>query len=181
MGLQGHTMLRTLSLSKTGRQRVLSASRGEVRIGRLIEVLHKLDREVPVEAPKGCHGGYDTEGSECYDHDHDSEGQFAAVGPEEMDDDDAVSMLVVGTEAKQVLVLDAVGSSILVSATLVSVPVFLGVTGLYSVDYRVVCACRDGNVYTVKGGELTGTVIELESMPSCLVRLEKVSLGLGRA
>ena len=52
-------------------------------------------------------------------------------------------------------------------------------TGMMAVEWRAVCACRDGNVYTVKGGELTGTVIELESMPSCLVRLEKVSLGLG--
>jgi Bardet-Biedl syndrome 1 protein len=91
----------------------------------------------------------------------------------EMDDDDAVSMLVVGTEAKQVLVLDAAGSSILVSATLVSVPVFLGVTGLYSVDYRVVCACRDGNVYTIKNGEVTGNVIELEAMPCALCRIDK--------
>ena len=62
-----------------------------------------------------------------------------------------------------------------------AVPVLLAVTGMVAVEWRAVCACRDGNVYTVKGGELTGTVIELESMPSCLVRLEKVSTGLGLA
>ena len=57
-----------------------------------------------------------------------------------------------------------------------AVPVLLAVTGMMAVEWRAVCACRDGNVYTVKGGELTGTVIELESMPSCLVRLEKAIL-----
>ena len=72
----------------------------------------------------------------------------------EMDDDDAVSMLVVGTEAKQVLVLDAAGSSILVSATLVSRP--SSSASPLPVDYRVVRACRDGNVYTIKNGEVTG-------------------------
>ena len=42
-----------------------------------------------------------------------------------------------------------------------------------SVDYRVVCACRDGNVYTIKNGEVTGNVIELEAMPCALCRIDK--------
>ena len=82
-------------------------------------------------------------------------------------------MLVVGTEAGQVLVLEPSGSAVQVRVQLPSAPVLLAVTGMMSVEWRVVCACRDGNVYTIKGGELTGTVIELESMPCCLVRLEK--------
>jgi len=89
------------------------------------------------------------------------------------EDDDAVSMLVVGTEAGQVLVLEPSGSAVQVKVQLPSAPVLMAVTGMLAVEWRVVCACRDGNVYTVKGGELTGTVIELESMPCCLVRLEK--------
>ena len=46
----------------------------------------------------------------------------------------------------------------------------MAVAGLYSVDYRIVCACRNGNVYSIKNGELSGSVIELESMPCGLVR-----------
>eukprot|EP00966_Prymnesium_polylepis_P143985 3324259-Prymnesium_polylepis.1 len=45
----------------------------------------------------------------------------------------------------------------------------MAVAGLYSVDYRIVCACRNGNVYSIKNGELSGSVIELESMPCGLV------------
>ena len=30
------------------------------------------------------------------------------------------------------------------------VPVFLNVSGLYDVEYRIVAACRDGAVYTFK-------------------------------
>ena len=41
----------------------------------------------------------------------------------------------------------------------------MAVTGKYDVDYRIVIACRDGRVYTIKNGEVTGTVIELESAP----------------
>ena len=37
-----------------------------------------------------------------------------------------------------------------------AVPVFITVTGLLDVDYRIVVAARDGNLYTMKNGELTG-------------------------
>ena len=31
-----------------------------------------------------------------------------------------------------------------------SVPVFLSVTGMYDVEYRIVVACRNGCIYTLK-------------------------------
>lgn len=80
------------------------------------------------------------------------------------------SQLVVGTESGLVLVLDPSGSSILVNIQLPSAPSFMAVGGLFSVDYRIACACRDGNVYSIKNGELSGSVIELESLPVSLVR-----------
>ena len=53
----------------------------------------------------------------------------------------------------------------------------MAITGLYKVDYRIVVACRDGNIYTIKGGAkpatVLGTVIELESQPCAVVRVEK--------
>lgn len=90
-----------------------------------------------------------------------------------MDEDDALSQLVIGTESGAVLILDVSGVTILNRFVLPAAPVFLAVTGLYDVEYRVVCACRNGSVYTIKNGELTGMVIELEAQPCGLCRLDK--------
>jgi Bardet-Biedl syndrome 1 protein len=34
--------------------------------------------------------------------------------------------------------------------TLPSVPVFMSVSGLFDVEFRIVVSCRDGNIYTLK-------------------------------
>jgi hypothetical protein len=73
----------------------------------------------------------------------------------------ASSCLCIGTESRQVVILDPQGFSIVVKAVLPSVPAFICVTGMLEVDYRVVCACRDGRIYTIKNGQLLGTSIEL--------------------
>ena len=39
---------------------------------------------------------------------------------------------------------------VLVRCSVGGVPVHMAVTGLYDVDYRVVVACRNGSVYTIK-------------------------------
>eukprot|EP00276_Gloeochaete_wittrockiana_P008473 CAMPEP_0184664068 /NCGR_PEP_ID=MMETSP0308-20130426/51076_1 /TAXON_ID=38269 /ORGANISM="Gloeochaete witrockiana, Strain SAG 46.84" /LENGTH=592 /DNA_ID=CAMNT_0027107225 /DNA_START=108 /DNA_END=1886 /DNA_ORIENTATION=+ len=90
-----------------------------------------------------------------------------------MEDDDAISSLVVGTESRDLMILDPSGASILTKVKLGNVPSFIAVTGLFDVDYRIVVACRDGKLYTIKNGEVTGTVIELESQPCGLVRTYK--------
>jgi Bardet-Biedl syndrome 1 protein len=51
--------------------------------------------------------------------------------------------------------------------------VFVASTGLLDVDYRIVVACRDGRVYTVKNDELSTVVIELETQPCGLIRTAK--------
>lgn len=91
-----------------------------------------------------------------------------------MEDEDALSQLVIGCESGVVLILDVAGTTIVNRFTLPSAPVYLAITGLYDVEYRIVCACRDGSVYTIKNGELSGTVIELEAQPCGLARLEKL-------
>ena len=88
----------------------------------------------------------------------------------DIEDETATSMLVVGTESGLVLVLEPGGTSVQVKLQLPSAPVHIAVTGAKLIDYRIVCACRDGNVYTVKNGELSGVVIELESLPCGIVR-----------
>mmetsp|Transcript_17466 Transcript_17466/g.38031 ORF Transcript_17466/g.38031 Transcript_17466/m.38031 type:complete len:600 (-) Transcript_17466:231-2030(-) len=90
-----------------------------------------------------------------------------------MEEPDAVSCLVIGTERCQLLILDPSGTSVSHKVKLPAVPVFIAVTGLLDVDYRIVVAARDGNLYTMKNGELTGMAIELESQPCGLVRTNK--------
>jgi len=95
------------------------------------------------------------------------------------DTDDAVSSLVIGTEDKEILILDPPGSKVICSATLPCVPAIIAVTGLYDVEWRIVVCGRDGKIYTVKSGEtkgqsvVTGTVIELETQPNALARIDK--------
>ncbi|KAG8470997.1 hypothetical protein KFE25_009418 [Diacronema lutheri] len=90
-----------------------------------------------------------------------------------MDEEDALSQLVLGTEAGSVLVLDVTGVTIVNRFQLPSTPVYLAITGLYDVEYRLVCACRNGSIYTIKNGELSGTVVELEAQPCGLARIDK--------
>jgi Bardet-Biedl syndrome 1 protein len=91
----------------------------------------------------------------------------------DLEEDDAVSMLVVGCENGQILILDTAGSSILKQWQLPSAPTHMAITGTKDVEFRIVVACRDGKVHTIKGDGLAGNVIELESLPCGLVRLEK--------
>jgi Bardet-Biedl syndrome 1 protein len=67
----------------------------------------------------------------------------------------------------------AISPSIGPQVKLPAVPVFIAITGLLDVEYRVVVAARDGNLYTIKNGEITGMAIELESQPCGLVRTNK--------
>jgi Bardet-Biedl syndrome 1 protein len=82
-------------------------------------------------------------------------------------------MLVLGTEAGQVHILEPSASTVAHTFQLPSAPAFIVASGLKAVEYRVICACRDGRIYTIKNGELTGTVIEMESLPCALARIDK--------
>ena len=90
-----------------------------------------------------------------------------------MDEWDATSCLFFGTESAELYVLNANGSAVKTTTQLPSVPVFVASTGLLDVDYRIVVACRDGRVYTIKNDELSTVVIELETQPCGLVRTAK--------
>jgi hypothetical protein len=58
--------------------------------------------------------------------------------------DGQLSQLVLCTEARQLLVLDAAGSGIELAVALPSVGTHLAAHGLFTVDYRINVACRDG-------------------------------------
>ncbi|CAN0380487.1 unnamed protein product [Pylaiella littoralis] len=86
--------------------------------------------------------------------------------------------LIAGTEGGQVVFLDP-PCKIITTAQLPrgAVPAFLAVGGLFDADWRLAVACRNGNIHTIKNGEVartavvTGTVIRLEATPCGLVRL----------
>ncbi len=81
------------------------------------------------------------------------------------DEPDSISCLVIGSESGKIFILDPTATSIIKDIQLKDVPVFISVSGKYDVEYRIIVACRDGKLYTIKNGEVTGTVIELESPP----------------
>lgn len=74
---------------------------------------------------------------------------------------DALSMLVVGTESGHVHFLppDASDSATVCSIKIPSAPVLLSVSGLFDIEWRVVAACRDGKLYSIKNGEVRGTAV----------------------
>lgn len=90
-----------------------------------------------------------------------------------MEDATAVSMLVLGTENRQVVILDSAAMNPAMKVELDATPTFMSVLGLYDVEYRITVACRNGNIYTIKNGLVMSVTIELETQPVGLVRFDK--------
>jgi len=84
----------------------------------------------------------------------------------------SVSCLVVGAENQDICILDPEAFTVLSKTNIASVPVFLSVSGLYDVDYRIMIACRDAKIYySKKGSEPAKLAYELQSP---IVGLERV-------
>jgi Bardet-Biedl syndrome 1 protein len=101
-----------------------------------------------------------------------------------MTEEDASSCLVVGTESSDIYILDPDAFTILESMNLggqgnaigVGVPVHLGVTGLYDVEFRIVVACRDGCIYLVRRGWTQArTLVQLPAQAVVMVILPENS------
>ncbi|XP_052570397.1 Bardet-Biedl syndrome 1 protein isoform X2 [Peromyscus californicus insignis] len=89
-------------------------------------------------------------------------------------DEDAVSCLVLGTENKELLVLDSEAFTILTKMSLPSVPVFLEVSGQFDVEFRLTAACRNGSIYILRrDSKHPKYCIELSAQPVGLVRVHK--------
>ncbi|GFR47769.1 hypothetical protein Agub_g9536 [Astrephomene gubernaculifera] len=95
-----------------------------------------------------------------------------------IDEPDAVSCLVVGTESGRILILNAAGNAIVKNIWVGITPAMIAVQGELDVGYRITVAGRDGKLYHIRNGELTQTIIQLEAQPVGLVRLLKhVAVG----
>eukprot|EP00878_Enallax_costatus_P007416 GHUV01007766.1.p1 GENE.GHUV01007766.1~~GHUV01007766.1.p1 ORF type:complete len:464 (+),score=128.94 GHUV01007766.1:2271-3662(+) len=89
------------------------------------------------------------------------------------DEPDAVSQLVLGTEDKRILILNADGTAVDKSFSLPAVPAFVATTGELDVGYRITVAARDGRLYNIKSGSVSRSVIQLDSQPVGVVRINK--------
>ena len=67
-----------------------------------------------------------------------------------VNEDDAISAVVVGTENKQVMIIDSEAYTVLQTYDVPSVPSLLNVSGVFAVDFRLFVACRDGKVYMLR-------------------------------
>ena len=74
-------------------------------------------------------------------------------------DETGVSCLVLGTESSSVYVLDPEAFTIMESMSVPSPPAHIVATGLYDVDFRIVTACRDGALCSLKRGFPTAKVL----------------------
>lgn len=78
--------------------------------------------------------------------------------------------LVVGTEDCRILLLNPSCTSVSSAVTLPAVPALISPAGSLEAAYRVLIAARDGWVYSIKGGALSKTIIQLDSHPVAMVR-----------
>lgn len=90
-----------------------------------------------------------------------------------MDEEKAVTLLVIGTENKDLIILDQTGLSIKKQLQLKSVPCFIECSGQFDVEYRIFIACRDGKIYQVRNGAVAEQVFNVDSKPVGFVRFEK--------
>ncbi len=92
-----------------------------------------------------------------------------------LDEEKTVQFLILGTESRDILILESNGMAIKKKITgLKSVPCFIQATGQYDVDHRIYVACRDGKVYLIKNGEVVPDfVYTIESKPVGMLIFEK--------
>lgn len=88
------------------------------------------------------------------------------------------SMLVLGTEHNDVIILNSAGMKILKKVSIPSTPVFIETNGLYDVNYRIVIACRNNRIYTIKNSKLLGNFIETDTqICGIVVSSKKITVG----
>ncbi|XP_038621064.1 Bardet-Biedl syndrome 1 protein [Tachyglossus aculeatus] len=89
-------------------------------------------------------------------------------------DEEAASCLLLGTENKELLVLDPEAFTVLAKMSLPGVPAFLDGMGQFDVEFRLAAACRDGNIYILRRDSSRPKYrMELGAQPVGLVRVHK--------
>lgn len=89
------------------------------------------------------------------------------------EDAKSTSQLLLCNENKELIVMEPSGIKIKTTVKLPSVGVFLETHGQYDLDGKIFAACRDGKIYTVKGGVVTSQVFDIESKPVGMAYIDK--------
>ena len=91
------------------------------------------------------------------------------------------SFLVLGTENKQILLVNASKSEIVKRIPIDGVPAFVCCFGVHRVDYRIIVATRSGKVCSIKNGKTVrgGGLVNLESPPCGLLGVGSKTVVLG--
>ena len=74
-----------------------------------------------------------------------------------------------------IYVLDPEAFTILDSMVVPAPPAHLAVTGLYDVDYRIVVACRNGTICTLKRGWTEAKVLTMLETQVCVLSWSKLN------
>ncbi|XP_074595075.1 Bardet-Biedl syndrome 1 [Brevipalpus obovatus] len=83
-----------------------------------------------------------------------------------VEEENNLSCIVIGTENRDIFIIEPDAFTILSSVQLPSIPVFLQVSGLFNVEYKIIVSCRDACVYMIKRGLKTGRLcVQLNSQP----------------
>lgn len=91
-----------------------------------------------------------------------------------IEDSKSQSLLLLGTENQQIMILEPSGMAILKTFDLKAVPVFITTQGSFEVDYKIFIACRNGYTYQIKSGKISGSFkVHIESKPVGMVKLDK--------
>ncbi|GAX73330.1 hypothetical protein CEUSTIGMA_g784.t1 [Chlamydomonas eustigma] len=88
-----------------------------------------------------------------------------------VDEPDAVSCLVVGTESGRILVMNPQGTGVVKNIWLGVTPAFMAIHGEYEVAYKISVAARDGKMYIIRNGDVSQSIIQLESPAVGLSRM----------
>lgn len=72
-----------------------------------------------------------------------------------VEDETALSMLVIGAESKDIFITDNTGMEIIKSIKIPGTPAFLDVSGVFQSDYRIVVLTRESRGYVIKNGDVS--------------------------
>jgi len=89
------------------------------------------------------------------------------------DDEESISQLVVGTEGKNIFLIDGSECKIINKYKINGIPSAISCHGSYDSEYRIYIACRNEIIYTLKNGEVLKSIYQVSSKIINLVRLEK--------
>jgi len=93
----------------------------------------------------------------------------------------SVSRLVIGTESRQLMIVETTDCSIALSCKLPDVPVCIAALGLMDNDYRILVASRSGRIFIIKNGELSSRFMRVDAPPIGIVCISSRDICIGEA